>query len=212
MENISLELDKTGFPIIQTPSRTWLHLLPVTKVQFELYLWQAQPLEFNAARYARATAPPDGNPRVAVTEITRVNEFGIYMTGITRREAEAFAAWMSENARPCRIPTVEQWRKNYAWLQDTDFKQDLWPKILALPNLASRAHTLLRNLHNFCDRLHGPGLDAMAVRRGVLEYVGGGLMGIPHADSGRATFVVEKPVVDRGDHAQKSDGLRMLFL
>lgn len=204
---INIECDATGFPIIQTPTGGWVHLVPVTKVQFETYLYMAQPENFGAKRYAEATA---GNPRVGPGQVTPGNAHGLLMSGLKRTEAEAFAAWLNKKgSRPGRVPAAEEWYAVYQWLKATTFGS-LLPQVKGAPGLDPRALAIATALDRV-GRLRGLGLNALFVSGGVLEYVDGGLMGTPNGQLDPHPQAVNAPHVPFGNDGRGAYGLRLHF-
>lgn len=126
--------DPTGFPLLSVPGqRFFLHLLPVTKVQFEEWLThsdtpgdllydQAQIIRprIEAARRTRlGIGSVDGlgsgaqipgavnNERISWRHCDDRNYERLLMTGLKPEEALEFAHWMGPEYD---LPTVSEWR------------------------------------------------------------------------------------------------------
>lgn len=101
--------DRTGFPLIAIPAaRVAVHLLPVTKVQFEYFL--AEPNPYGDTWYEEVLAL---NPRIAYCHCTAETQEQLFLTGILPEETLAFARWMGEGFD---LPTVAEWRSIYTTL------------------------------------------------------------------------------------------------
>ena len=95
--------DRTGFPLITVPeAMVAMHLLPVTKVQFERFL--AEPNTYGDAWYEEVLTL---NPRISYRQCTAENRERLFLTGIVPEEALAFARWMGDGFD---LPTVAEWR------------------------------------------------------------------------------------------------------
>ena len=102
--------DRFGFPLIMLPTlECQVHLLPVTKIQFERFLAEANN-DFGDTWYEQVLAI---NPRVGYRHLTPDNREQLFMTGILPEEAQAFASWMGAGFD---LPTVDEWRAIYKTL------------------------------------------------------------------------------------------------
>ena len=102
--------DPSGFPLIAVAeSGLEVHLLPVTKVQFERFL--AEPNAFGDTWYEQILP---GNPRIPPHGLTTENREGLFLSGVLPGEALAFARWLGEDYD---LPPVQEWRAAYAALQ-----------------------------------------------------------------------------------------------
>lgn len=98
--------DRTGFPLIPL-IRIGLevHLLPVTKIQFERFM--AEPNDFGDSWYEELLVL---NPRQSYRRFTEENREQLFLTGILPEEALTFARWLGKGFT---LPTVEEWRAIY---------------------------------------------------------------------------------------------------
>src|SRR5205807_608912 len=101
-------LDRTGFPVLELPElRLAVHLLPVSKLQFERFL--AEPVMeaglFGDSWYEAVVAV---SPRLALREAQPTNYEAQFLGGILPAEAERFARWLGSGYD---LPRVETWRQ-----------------------------------------------------------------------------------------------------
>ncbi len=102
--------DRTGFPIVKLYEiGLQVQLLPVTKIQFELYLNESHAGTGNQLKDWYKTLL-DLNPGVSGQRFTVDNRERLFITGILPSEALAFAAWFGNG---WRLPTVAEWRSVY---------------------------------------------------------------------------------------------------
>ena len=97
-----------------------MHLLPVTKVQFELFL--AVGSNFSNALYKTIL---QDNPRSSFRHITKDNYWQLFITNILVEEAEQFARFVGPNYR---LPSEDEWQKMYAYCAGV-------PRVATPPNI-----------------------------------------------------------------------------
>jgi hypothetical protein len=107
---VQFTFDRTGFPLLRLPHlRLDVHLLPVTKLQFEQFLateqgygdrWYEQLLNLN--------------PRVSYHDFPDPLREQLFLTGILPPEAERFALWLGDGFG---LPTAEQWGRIFGHLE-----------------------------------------------------------------------------------------------
>lgn len=108
--------DRTGFPLVRLEQEALeVHVLPVTKVQFERFL--AEPNEFGDHWYAPLL---DLNPRTPFRQFAPSDREKVFLTGILPHEALAFARWLGPKFD---LPTVNQWRAIYHALKELRLKE-----------------------------------------------------------------------------------------
>ena len=102
--------DKTGFPLlIVEDAGVEVHLLPVTKLQFEQFTTETNII--SQSHYQEM---------VALNAITSPHHFApeererLFVTGILPEEALAFARWLGDGFD---LPTTREWREVYAALR-----------------------------------------------------------------------------------------------
>lgn len=103
---MTLTLDPLDFPMIGLPKLGLaVHLLPVSKVQFEYFLGEAPDLrqQFDLNAYPQMTAI---NPRSSWRAATGRSE-RLFVTAILPTEVDAYARWLG---RDFRMPTDMEWR------------------------------------------------------------------------------------------------------
>lgn len=153
--------DRTGFPLIPLIRKGLeVHLLPVTKMQFEAFLAESQ--EFGDTCYEEMLAL---NPRVPYQTFTSETREQLFLTGILPDEAVAFARWMGEGFT---LPTVEEWRAIYEELAlGLDPKYDAFDLAAHCPEGA--CGVILQRLAALCD------LDSLfelsLMQGGIVEWV-----------------------------------------
>jgi hypothetical protein len=107
----SWQIDRAGFPLVYVdPLRSYVHLFPVAKAQFEQYLWQDNPPEWGDARYADLIAC---NPRAAPADIDSVGYERLFLTGILPAEIHEFARWLG---RGYDLLKADEWLTVRQWL------------------------------------------------------------------------------------------------
>lgn len=133
---MQLYFDKTGFPVIYV-SEFQVHLLPITKVQFERFL--AENLSFGDIWYEEVLSI---NPRVSYRNFTSENREGIFITGILPSEIDFFIKWMGNNFR---LPTLREWRKIYYELKNKPFKEEIFENFI-LQTKSEQARIIMERL------------------------------------------------------------------
>ena len=152
-------LDRAGYPMLHVPPlNAFVHLFPVAKPQFEVFLAAS-----TGRRDQWYSAVLAGNPRLSPWSPATPNYEGYFITGLLPEDAEAYAACMGCDFH---LLTVEQWRAAYTWLAGEDTSilpasveyemapaaRRIWQALLAVV----RPHSLL---------------DLSLMRGGVLEWV-----------------------------------------
>lgn len=93
--------DRTGFPLIEIDEiGLAVTLLPVTKVQFELFL--SEQNDFGDLWYEKALQL---NPRISWRHIVSGEQHKLWLTGIRPEEAVLFSSWLGG----FDLPTAQQW-------------------------------------------------------------------------------------------------------
>lgn len=124
-----LTFDRTNFPLIAVEEvGVEVHLLPVTKQQFEQYVAGSGPLE--QSRYQKLLA---SNPAVGPEESLLEVRERLFVGGILPAEARTFARWLGEGFD---LPTVKEWRGIYNVFKRTslprrDLAAELAPGLVA---------------------------------------------------------------------------------
>ncbi len=131
----SFNVDRTGFPLLHVPAAgLYVHLLPVTKIQFERFL--AEPNEFDNRWYEEVLA---ANPRYCQSRAVDEKRERLFLTNVLPEEARQFADWLGDGFG---LPTVSQWRAVYRALARIDYTD----KLLDLVALAPAARAILVQL------------------------------------------------------------------
>lgn len=115
--NIAFSSDRTGFPLVHLTELGYdVHLLPVTKSQFEQFA-SSDPIFRVIYEHARSLNPlPLGVPKRGSKEPVIAQRF---MTGVLPEEALQFAVWLDNNepTSDYALPNVAEWRAVYDCLQ-----------------------------------------------------------------------------------------------
>lgn len=82
------------FPLIKFDNDSYTHILPVTKYQFERYIWETSP-DINYDEMLKT------NPRISPEEVSKKKLNSLFITNLTFKEASGFARWM-EGRLPIR--------------------------------------------------------------------------------------------------------------
>jgi hypothetical protein len=90
----------------------YVHVLPVTKVQFEHFLCDATDGHFDSRWYDEVLRL---NPRVSARRIWRDNYWNAFLSGILPSEAERFAAWCGGGYR---LLQASEWQRLYQVMEN----------------------------------------------------------------------------------------------
>jgi formylglycine-generating enzyme required for sulfatase activity len=167
-----VQLDRSGFPMLWVePVEAYLHFVPVTKIQMEIFLCEAPNPEFGDDWYADLL---NRNGRVSPRNIKGDNYWQAFVTGILPQEAEAYADWCSEEGGEYALPSHEQWLKAYEYLKAQPIQEAFWKN---LDTLTPRAQLLLDKLTGLVEPQYQKSkrpsylADQMFMRYGVMEWV-----------------------------------------
>lgn len=153
-----LIFDKTDFPLLVVGDvGVEVHLLPITKAQFEPFA-AASPL-LKPQRYAEMLAL---NPATPPEDFTADNREQLFVSGVLPEEALAFARWLGKGFD---LPTVEEWRAIV-----TALKRELPPRQRVLTDaVEGQARAILHRLE---EQTHIRSmLDYTLMRNGLVEWV-----------------------------------------
>ncbi len=153
-----LSFDKTNFPLLAIERvGVEIHLLPVTKWQFEQFLAESKAV--GEAQYQEMLAL---NPAISPDQFTVDEPEQLLVSGILPAEALAFARWLGEGFD---LPTLKEWRAIYTILRSRPLPKhglsselvdgpagDLLDKFSAHPHILSM-------------------LDFSLMRHGLVEWV-----------------------------------------
>ncbi len=95
-------LDNSGAPMVQFSEKMYICVLPVTKYQFERYIWKTAPAWCDYEMVIKKTG------RVSPSKVTSHNLSQAFLTKINFEEALKISAWLG--GRP---PTEEEWDEAY---------------------------------------------------------------------------------------------------
>ena len=108
MSTIKFEFDKAGFPMVWVDAiETYVHWLPVTKIQFETFIADQPSPQFDERWYLDIL---ELNPRISPKSVRPNNYWQLFITGINPVEAQAYAEWCGE---AYKLPTLAEWNQIY---------------------------------------------------------------------------------------------------
>lgn len=175
-------LDRANFPMVWSESlKAYIHLLPVTKIQYEYFLWDAPNPGLDQTWYETVTKD---NGRITPEEVNGNNYWRIFMSTLLPSEAQYYLDWCAGQSNDARyaIPTQEEWQSAYK-----SFKEQLNPSLLEdareIPGLSPRCQTILKKLGDLFEGRDGA--EQLLLVNGLMEWVVGkdqpwGLFGYPH--------------------------------
>lgn len=212
--------DRLGFPMIWIREvDAYVHWLPMTRVQFEVFLAHGGVDEFDVSWYGDLCAR---ERRISVREIGPENYWKSLLGGVLPEEAKALARWLGPRYR---VPSFEEWTTIYDAASNRPALDIDWASRFA--DASARCLALLRALDEVVRRrAAGPesssrqatGLtlaDQMLLRGGVLEWVEidgaeGGWGGLGELDpafrgqisglSQREAWIPSRPTQERIDY------------
>jgi len=210
-------LDPAKFPMLWVDElEAYIHLLPVTKIQYEYYLWDTPNSGLDQPWYDLVTKD---NKRISPNAVTKDNYWQLFMTAVLPSEAQQFSQWASSHSGGASysLPTASQWQTVYRKLKETR-EGDPFGAALEIEGLAPRCRTIL-------DRLRQLPAASLAERLlllgGVMEWVTDGekrwgLFGRPferfasvgHHPDNQKPFSPTRPEDPQGRH--KAFGFRLI--
>lgn len=150
---MEIYVDSTGFPLVKMDGLGLMHLWPVTKVQFELFL--SEPNEFGDIWYEMMMKL---NPRVSFRYFKEENYEMLFMTGMFPAEAIQFAKWLGNDYD---LPTVSEWRSFYRKMKDEEAMD------MPANNLSLTAKVIWQRLASFTNNM----LHFSLMDNGIVEWV-----------------------------------------
>lgn len=134
-------LDKANFPLIWIePIQAYIHLLPITKLQFENYIADYRYVQ-NAGFYLDAIKL---NPRIPPYGFSVDNYWRLFVTGLTITEIRGFIGWEGSDFG---LPSSEEWIKTNQYLCNIDSNEVL-AKVKAERRINRFAKVILSKLDN----------------------------------------------------------------
>jgi hypothetical protein len=88
---------KDKAPFVRLDENRYIHLFPVTKYQFERYLWSAAPKNIDYNKMLKI------DPRISPHEMTKKNMQNIFTIGLSLSEAVEYANWVGG-----RLPSINE--------------------------------------------------------------------------------------------------------
>lgn len=113
-------LDKSGFPMAKVESENfWIHIWPVTKIQFEVFLCEEPNSEMDATWYGQLLS---NNSRISPNRVTSKNYWQLFVAGVHPDKVQAFADW---NGKGYAIPKLAEWNAAYKYFSEPYVTFDL---------------------------------------------------------------------------------------
>ncbi|ODS34709.1 MAG: hypothetical protein SCARUB_00145 [Candidatus Scalindua rubra] len=95
-------IDRSGAPAIKFSGTKYIYILPVTKYQFERFIWSTAPSWCDYEKIIEDTG------RISPHEINIKNLSSAFLTNINFEEAQEICRWLCG-----RLPTVKEWDEVY---------------------------------------------------------------------------------------------------
>jgi len=76
------------FPLVEVKENIYLHIFPITKYQFERFLWDVSPEEINYKKILEVS------PRVSPFKLSKKKLSNLFITQVSFEEATQYAQWM----------------------------------------------------------------------------------------------------------------------
>lgn len=166
--NAEFELDRAGFPMIWVePLSAYIHWLPVTKIQVEVFMCDSPSSDFSDSWYREILSL---NPRISPKNATKKNYWNLFITGVKPSEAENYANWCAVDGDDCVIPSLEDWNSAYKFLKQKPALKEPFSGI----KLTGRVELLLTKIDTIAANLYKDTYslaDQMLMRYGVMEWV-----------------------------------------
>jgi formylglycine-generating enzyme required for sulfatase activity len=151
--------------------RAYIHVLPVTKIQFEYFLCDCEESWCDSEFYLKMLGK---NPRESAGQLTSENYCRAFATGISPDASQAFTRWLGEDRdERYDLPTKREWYAAYVELKvRSDIKVDDIVKL----GLTDRVKNLFVRVNEAATRSFGSGpsrtlADMMLFKHGVYEWV-----------------------------------------
>lgn len=151
-------VDASGGMLVQFDERKYVSVLPVTKHQFERYLWNAAPSWCDYAALVEETG------RITPSQVTEENLTEVFLTNISFLDAEQFCWWVHG-----RLPT---W-KDLEGIYQTLFRQNGFLKTMrqeSEASLSSDALPLDTRWERLVDTLIEKRISRYALNESVGEF------------------------------------------
>lgn len=110
-------IGKDKFPLIEIKENIYLHIFPVTKYQFERFLWNVSPKSINYKEILK------DSPRIPPYDLKNKKLNNLFITQISFEEANQYAQWM-EGIIP-EFDIILEFEKNFGNLNFSEIKKDL---------------------------------------------------------------------------------------
>lgn len=135
--------DKSGAPAVRFSEGKFINVLPVTKYQFERFIWKSAPLWCDYKKMIEDSA------RISPVEVNKRNLSAAFMTNINFEEALEFSEYFG-----LRLPTVKEWDEVY----DILFREDLFKETLEYMEGINGKQKIDRRVWGLIKSLHSLGI------------------------------------------------------
>ena len=155
-------LDKAGYPLVYVPPlKGFMHLFPVLRAQFEVFLASTRPPSWRDEGYAAFLSA--AIPRTPAWLAAPDNYEGAFLGGALPEDILAFQAWNGPGYRPL---SDQEWLAAWKWL-------DSQPPCVMRADLEDRLEPSARDLWHFALQECAPKtlLDLSFLRHGLIEWV-----------------------------------------
>lgn len=132
---MKLIIGSDKFPLINIEKDKYVHVFPVTKYQFERYLYTSKTMP--VINYCDTLT---ANPRISPNELTKKNARCLFMTALSFSEASDYARWMGG-----RLPLRSEMETFYPQLRDVKVKE-LCNSVVGLKDVDHRCVMVLQKL------------------------------------------------------------------
>lgn len=132
--------DRTKFPLVEIePLGSYLHVLPITKIQFERFISDIHVAK-DSAFYGKML---ELNPRLSPTQFSLDVAWQIFATGILPEEMLKFKDWLGQNYR---IIDQDEWKQAANWLETIQVGE-LYGEVINHQSLNPFAKILLQKIY-----------------------------------------------------------------
>lgn len=129
----TIGIDK--FPLIKFDVNSYTHIFPVTKYQFERYIWEKAP-DINYDKLLMV------NPRISPDKINKRKLDNLFLTNLTFKEATGFAEWTGG-----RLPSKRELDRVEAYVSEIEIR--------AIKGLLERHNNIDRRFSTILNVLEG---------------------------------------------------------
>ena len=115
-KNMKFIIGKDKFPLIEVKENVYLHIFPITKYQFERFMWNVSPESIDYKKILEVS------PRISPFGLTKKKLSNLFITQISFEEAIQYAQWM--NGKIPKFDFILEFEKKF-WKLDFSKMRDL---------------------------------------------------------------------------------------